>query len=78
MDSLRDSSFNSMGYLSKLLRWNLEDPPDAEEIARNGKVCSGEFFCVSTTISLILHFAFVSRGRFCSIGLYSVVVPIFY
>lgn len=44
MDSLRDSSFNSMGYLSKVLQWNLEDPPNAEEIARNENVCSGEFF----------------------------------
>lgn len=28
-----------MGYLSQLLQWHLEDPPDAEEIARNEKVC---------------------------------------
>lgn len=33
---------NSMGYLSQLLAWNLEDPPDAEEVERNGKVCTGE------------------------------------
>jgi len=28
-----------MGYLSQLLQWNLEDPPDEEERNRNGEVC---------------------------------------
>jgi hypothetical protein len=37
-------SINSIGYLSQLLKWNLEDPPDAEEVTRNRQVCSGEFF----------------------------------
>eukprot|EP00584_Thalassiosira_punctigera_P027171 CAMPEP_0172580348 /NCGR_PEP_ID=MMETSP1067-20121228/139712_1 /TAXON_ID=265564 ORGANISM="Thalassiosira punctigera, Strain Tpunct2005C2" /NCGR_SAMPLE_ID=MMETSP1067 /ASSEMBLY_ACC=CAM_ASM_000444 /LENGTH=539 /DNA_ID=CAMNT_0013373087 /DNA_START=40 /DNA_END=1659 /DNA_ORIENTATION=- len=29
-----------MGYLSQLLLWHLEDPPDVEEKQRNGKVCT--------------------------------------
>lgn len=40
--SSRMDKLNSMGYLSQLLAWNLEDPPDAEEVERNGKVCTGE------------------------------------
>ena len=40
--TLTDCPFNrttDMGYLSQLLAWHVNDPPDAQEIERNTKVC---------------------------------------
>ena len=37
-----------MGYLSQLLQWHMEDPPDEEEKQRNEKVCAGKWFIVET------------------------------
>ena len=40
--TLTDCPFNrttDMGYLSQMLSWHANDPPDAAEIARNNKVC---------------------------------------
>lgn len=44
-----------MGYLSQLLKWHLEDPPDAEERARNEMVCAGTFLIHLRSLLWVIH-----------------------
>ena len=42
-----------MGFLSQLLQWHMEDPPDADEIARNNEVCTSKYvYNISISSSL--------------------------
>jgi len=40
-----------MGYLSQLLQWHLDDPPDEGEKNRNGEVCTSEHIILCEILS---------------------------
>ena len=74
-----------MGFLSQLLQWHMEDPPDADEIARNNEVCTSKYvysISISSSLSsldllishlLVVVHTFVQTGRVIEILLLTIL-----